>query len=63
MRVSPAVAALSLLAIPSLAVEVDDVLTLTPVVAESTSSDITGYLDGPKLDPITANMTSYDWYV
>jgi hypothetical protein len=61
MRVSLRAAALSLLAIPTLAAK--DVLTTGPVVAESISSPIKGYLDAPKLTPVTANDTSYDWYV
>lgn len=61
MRASLGAAAVSLLAVPSLAVMVADVLTTGPVVAESTSSSVKGYLDGPKLSPVTANETSYDW--
>jgi hypothetical protein len=63
MRVSTRVAALSLLALPSFAADEADSLYLGPVVAESTSSYATGTLDGPKLDPVTANLSSYDWYV
>lgn len=58
---SPLAAALSLFAIPSrAAVQEDDVVFVGKVVAEATS--VSGFLDAPKLSPVSANETSYDWY-
>lgn len=64
MQALSRVAALLLLAVPSLAqyaaVNVEsDALYNGTVIPEATS--ITGYLDAPKLSSTTANETTYDW--